>query len=216
MKPLVITVANINGGVGKTTVVLNLAYQMNVDYVIELDLNGSFTALNNLRSMNNAKPFNSFSPSDENELIQFILGAKKLGKSIIIDCGGSDADVNRIAIASADIVITPTNEDAIDLNALRVFNQVLEDISNKNDKKINAFVFANRVHHSKFKFRKLEEWTTHFNHLSLMKSKISQSKKAISTAADKGLTCLEFNKNHTSSIEFKSLGKEILTLINSK
>lgn len=141
----VIVVAHQKGGVGKSTIASNIAVELSKFYkvrVVDLDLQKSLTYFNNLRKSANLTPCDIINVSSLNDLKELINNNTGL---LIIDAGGYDSDINRVAISGADILITPVSDSGIELVGLLAFRQILRDIR-KVRPDLQAHVLLNKIH----------------------------------------------------------------------
>lgn len=204
---MIIVIANPKGGAGKTTTALNLAALLVSVDVIDLDLHESISVLDALRVANGKESLSVSVAKNEMELINLIQGSEKY--HVLIDCGGFDSDLISVAIAAADIVICPSSDDVTELNALRIFNDVLMRISENVDRKITAYVCANKVHHARRDFSEFTNWIDNFNHLDFLDYPIISS-KSIKVASKSGLAVSELNINDKASKCYSKLIKAVL------
>ncbi|WP_086775553.1 division plane positioning ATPase MipZ [Vibrio coralliirubri] len=63
----------------------------------------------------------------------------------VIDCGGFDSNTTRLVIAMADLVLTPTTDDAVDQFGLNMFADTLASLSAIIGKDVVAHVLPNRI-----------------------------------------------------------------------
>lgn len=152
---MMITVAHQKGGVGKSTLAVNLAIMLEhhagvpVD-LIDMDMQQSATLFSRRRVKHGMAALRIVT----NTSIDTIKAAKKKGGFTVIDVGGFDAGINRAAIAAADIVITPVSDSTIELDGLQAFRKIIAKI--REDKPgQKATVLLNRVH--QFAGKSLEE-----------------------------------------------------------
>lgn len=141
----VIVVAHQKGGVGKSTIASNIAVELSKFYkvrVVDLDLQKSLTYFNNLRKSANLTQCDIINVSSLNDLKDLINNNTDL---LIIDAGGYDSDINRVAISGADILITPVSDSGIELVGLLAFRQILRDIR-KVRPDLQAHVLLNKIH----------------------------------------------------------------------
>lgn len=141
----VIVIAHQKGGVGKSTIASNIAVELGKLYsvrVVDLDLQKSLTYFNNLRKSANLTQCDIVNVSSLNDLKELINNNTGL---LIIDAGGYDSDINRVAISGADILITPVSDSGIELVGLLAFRQILRDIR-KVRPDLEAHVLLNKIH----------------------------------------------------------------------
>lgn len=141
----IIVIAHQKGGVGKSTIAANLATELSKKFkvdVIDLDLQKSLTYYNNLRS-NSGLDFLNIIPVDSPNMLKSIINNNQ--KLLLIDAGGYDSDINRVAISGADILITPVSDSGIELVGLLAFRNILRDIR-KLRPDIVANILLNKIH----------------------------------------------------------------------
>ena len=143
MKGKVITISHQKGGVGKSTIALNLAVELSKKYtlkVIDLDYQKSLTIFNSIRQEKKLKKLDIVHISTQKELIHFLEHNEDL---ILIDSGGFDSDLNRIAILGADLIITPVSDNLIEMYGLEAFKKILKDL--KKIKQCKSYVLFNKI-----------------------------------------------------------------------
>jgi len=140
----VLTIAHQKGGVGKSTIALNLAVELSKKYplqVIDLDYQKSLTIFNETRKELGLEPLSIKSASSQKELMEII---DKSDGLVLIDSGGFDSDLNRIAILGADMVITPLSNNLIEIYGLEAFKKILEQI--REVQPVKAHILLNNIH----------------------------------------------------------------------
>lgn len=60
-----------------------------------------------------------------------LIDAREKGKTVLVDCGGFDSALTRTAVALADIIISPVNDDPSDILGLQESSTVLNEISDE-------------------------------------------------------------------------------------
>ena len=100
----IITIAHTKGGVGKSMIAWNLAGAFN-GTILDLDFQRTLTRNNELRSEFGMKPFKVLEINSPDEFLSAMKKAS-LSEYIIVDTGGFDDNLVRMAIAYANILIT--------------------------------------------------------------------------------------------------------------
>lgn len=155
-KPLIITVAHQKGGVGKSTLAVNLAISLQKIIgqdlkLVDLDMQQSLTTFNKRRIRSGGKEL----PVETVATIEALKKVLKTSAVTIIDVGGFDADINRVAIAAADVIITPVSDSAIELDGLQRFRSKIITKIREIKPDLKATILLNRVH--PFAGKSLEE-----------------------------------------------------------
>lgn len=141
----VIVVAHQKGGVGKTTIASNIAVELAKNYnltAIDLDLQKSLTYFNNVRRKAKMDALNLVEVNSADELKEIINNNKGI---LLIDVGGFDSDINRLAITGADQLITPVSDSGIEVLGLIAFRQILAKLREKR-KDLQAKILFNKIH----------------------------------------------------------------------
>lgn len=192
----VICVSNQKGGTGKTSVTLNLIHHLNPKQIIDLDVHGGLSKLNQLRG----QPLEIKVTKKKSELLDW-LDTKDL---TIVDCGGFDSELIRYALSQSDYILTPSTDDPTDQFALVDFNNVIKEVSNMVGEKLCAYVLHNKVHHSRNDFSDMDNHIDQLDHLKLCPVRINAS-ASIPSAAFSG----ESVKSGTVAAQFSFLSKHI-------
>jgi len=132
------------------------------------------------------------------------------GKNIVIDTGGFDSGMNRIAVMASDIVITPAAPSQADIFGLQEYEQIVKDIGEDMKQDIQTNILINNADtRSKRDISNLQKYVkendTYFNLLDT----IIHNRKDYKTAYGKGLGVIEFNATGAAAEEIKQLIKEI-------
>lgn len=207
---MIIVVAHNKGGVGKTSIALNLAASLKPSLIIDQDLHQGLAIINQLRY----KQLPVVTCETKSELID-ALKKSDSNNDVLVDCGGFDSDLNRIAVAAADLVIVPANGDITEKIGLRRFDEMLIQLSEEMEQHINVHVLFNRVHHAKRNFGEIEDFISSSKHMTRLNTVIP-FRKVYPTAMEEGLSVIEYQptKQSVAAKEVKSLAKEIKSLLN--
>lgn len=146
-KPYTIVIAHQKGGVGKSTIASNLAVELSKNFklsVIDLDMQKSLSYFNSLRKKNNLPEFDIISIKNIDELKKTVNNNQHI---LLIDVGGFDSDMNRVALLGADLVITPVSDSGIELVGLLSFRKILREIR-EHRKDLVANILLNKIHPS--------------------------------------------------------------------
>ncbi len=147
----IISFAHQKGGVGKSTLCFNVAaYLIEVGFkvrIADLDVQETATNLNLLREYNRLGIFDVQRATSNEELLNLFQNAENENIDFLcVDCGGFDADINRIAISLSDEIITPVSTRPIEIFGLGKFIKILDEIEEDAKKPICATVVINNIH----------------------------------------------------------------------
>lgn len=144
----IIVIAHQKGGVGKSTITSNLAVELGKKFktsIIDLDIQKSLTTFVAVRKRKLNEEISILqTPPNAKELIE-IMNAHKNG-ILLIDTGGYDFDLQRVAMLGADMIITPVSKSPMELHGLSVFAKTLKELKEAK-RSLKSIVLFNRVHH---------------------------------------------------------------------
>lgn len=146
MNGKIIVVAHQKGGVGKSTITSNLAVELSKQFqtaIVDLDIQKSLGTFVSVRKQKNSQSLDVIQVSNSSELIK-IMDRHSKG-ILLIDTGGYDFDLQRIAMLGADMIITPVSDSPMELHGLSVFAKTLKELKTAK-KDLKANVVFNRVH----------------------------------------------------------------------
>lgn len=149
----VITIAHTKGGVGKSTLAWNLAHSLHaageVVRIVDLDFQQTLFFINAIAEMNNEITLEVLQPQTGSELLEII---EEYHGYLIIDVGGFDSDINRIALSRADKILVPISPSITEVIGFKTFEAIIEDI---NATSINMVL--NNIHPLQKDFTEIEK-----------------------------------------------------------
>lgn len=203
---MIISIAHSKGGCGKSLLTPNLAPLFKNLVLIDLDTQNSISQINQFRE----RKFKIFQANKQKKLFEILDENEE--KNIIIDCGGIDSDINRLAVVNSDILIVPVKDNSFEILAFKRYIRVIEKLIKKNpDLKVLALL--NNVHAQSKDFERLKNLIENYNFIELAKS-IIRTRADYANYLEAGTTIVEKDKTKKASEDIEKLYNEIKDLNN--
>jgi len=208
---MIITVGNTKGGVGKTTIAVNLAVEAAKDgknvLLIDTDPQGSSGAFRAEREKDDIKAVSLVS----DKLHKDVHGFMTAFDFIIIDAGGRDNAVFRSAVAACNIFLLPVLPSQFDVWAAEDAVKVFKEIQPFN--KMVGRMVLNMVHpNTKVSAEAQEALAEYENDIPLLLERI-HNRVAYKTSVSTGQGVTEYEPAGKAAIEIETLYKIITKLI---
>lgn len=168
---MIITIAHSKGGVGKSLLAWHLSIAMNVP-IVDLDFQRTLVYVDQLRQLGGLPGREIIHPQSTEEFME-LFNAWDESRDVIIDVGGFDSDLNRMAIFLSDVIITPAVDRATEIAGLHKFHDVMKEISSSTETELKANILLNDVSPAARDFSLMEGMIAQFPHFELMKSVVS-------------------------------------------
>ena len=214
----IITLAHQKGGTGKSTLSWNLAIELRKKYkkygyktfiFVDLDNQESVTMTNRLRMQYEQKPLEIIRFTDDERVgLEEFINSIDDDTLVIIDSGGYDADLNRLAIIASDFVVTPVSSDYMEIFGLQKFKTILEELSEIKGETVKVNVLLNKIDPKLRDFEDIQDFIKEIDNFVLMDTVIrfrSDYKHSIGY----GFSVRELDAKSKASLEIKSFVKEI-------
>jgi len=223
----ILAVAHQKGGVGKSTIAVNLAVMMNAD-LLDLDAQNSSIIFNNWRAQpiengGAGKPaLHAYTleevgcklPCQEPiqakflpKLFEYYNKSKSL---LIVDTGGYDYDLTRITLLYADYILSPVGLSAVERFGLESFETILKKAEEAKGRPVKTHVVINNAdYRSKKSIRDIQGFVTDNPHHFILLNTILGSRIDFKRVIETGMSIVESDPKGKSAQELLSLESEI-------
>jgi chromosome partitioning protein len=215
--PLIVNLSHQKGGVGKSTLAYNIADAFRIlgfkVKLLDLDIQNTCEEVNALR----VSPFTDIKKVlNKEKLIELINNSSSHGSEIlIIDTGGFDASLSKLAILGADINLTPISDKVTEILAVvKKYNQTLKEIESDTNRYVSSYVILNRIHPVTNYFKHIEEMIKDSFYMNMFKT-IIRDRSIYDKSFIDGRTVFEASdlKGHKEAMdEISSLCHELIEI----
>lgn len=208
---MILTVANTKGGVGKTTLALNIAISRALAgrdvFFVDGDRQGTGQIALTVRAESGAAPIIACAQyADGATLRQQVKQLAGKFDDVVIDAGGRDSTALRAALTLTDALVVPFLPRSFDVWAIADISSLIDEArAVRGD--FPAYAVLNRADSSGSDNEEAIAAMTDYPQFQYVDSPIRQ-RKAISTAAGRGLSVLEHSPKDAKACE------EVQSLIN--
>ncbi len=213
---MIIAISHQKGGVGKSTLAYNLSVELNKEYkikVVDLDVQQTVTACNVIRGKFGQEKLDVISFQDKKAFVEF-LNNDDDKNIIIIDTGGFDSGMNRVAMYAADLIITPVSTEFLEVIGLEKYKKIIKEVSIKVGKDIKTHVLLNKIHHSQQNFEDIKNFINKSSGQFVLMDSVIRRRSDFSISLSHGFSVCEFDERSDSSKEMKKLIAEVSEILD--
>ena len=207
---MIITVGNTKGGVGKTTIAVNLAVEAAKDgknvLLIDTDPQGSSTAFRAEREQDDIKAIALVSEKLHKDIKGFVTAFD----FIIIDAGGRDTAVFRSAVAACNLFLLPVLPSQFDVWAAEDAVKVFKEIQPFNDM-VGRMVLNMVRPNTRVSTEAQEALAEYEGDLPLLAERL-HNRVAFKTSISTGQGVTEYEPTGKAAAEIRALYAKIQTL----
>ena len=208
---MIVTVGNTKGGVGKTTLALNLAIARALAgrdvWLIDGDRQGTAQTALTIRAESGKTPMIACAQYPDGQTLRAQLQqSKNKFDDIIIDAGGRDSTALRAALALSDVLVVPFAPRSFDVWAMADIGTLIDEARAYND--LRALAVLNNADANGQDNQEAIEAVADYPQLSYIPTPIKR-RKAVANAAGHGLSVLELSPKDAKANE------EIMALVNA-
>ena len=137
-----ISISNQKGGIGKSTIAVNLAIELSKDHRV-LIIDNDISSKSTLYFFSMREPSINITWAEGTlKTLRELKRHKEDYDYVILDNGGFNDDVGIFSMMIADLVIVPTSLEDIDLVGLAGFSEIMLELKEKLDKQGKSFKVA--------------------------------------------------------------------------
>ncbi len=215
---MVIAISHQKGGVGKSTLAYNLSVELSKKYnvnVVDLDVQQTITACNVIRGKFGQEKLTVLNFEDKKDFIDFLNNDEEENITIV-DTGGFDSGLNRVAMYAADLIITPVSTEFLEVIGLEKYKKIIKEVSKKVGKNIKTHVVLNKIHHAQQNFGDIKDFINQSPNQFILMDSVIRRRSDFSISLSHGFSVCEFDKDSDSSKEMKKFISEIAKILNFK
>lgn len=213
----IITVVNQKGGVGKSTIAMNLAAALSHSkhsvFIVDADPQGTISRWAKVRARqvasSNDHPL-KIEVTNEPWLPEHIMKLPEANQHdfVIVDCGPANNKVVKAALAVSSLALIPISPSPLDMDSARSTIALIGEGTARGAIKIDAALVVSKKIVGTTLAQEARQAAEALG-LPVLKTEVSQ-RIALCESAITGQTVLEYAPGSPAAEEFISLGKEIL------
>ena len=213
---MLITINHQKGGTSKSITSWNLAIELAKTgkkiEVVDLDIQKTITLNNYVRAKSDLVPLDIKSFKDVASFEKYI-DTDNDNKIIVVDTGGYDSGLNRLAVLRADVVITPMSNSTLDLQGLKTYEKIIKELEEKAGFTIIPFVLFGNIDPRTKNLKALTDYIQENGNFKVMESIVCRRSDFVSSITN-GKSAVEYKEVSKAAKEITALVNEIKTLLS--
>jgi chromosome partitioning protein len=215
---MIIAVTNLKGGVGKTTLSINLAvafaHKGKKVCLVDLD-EGQKSAMvwGENRAEAQREPFIKVETQAAKQLFYNVPSLKEQFDIVIIDGCPTLAEIQSRIIWAADLVIVPVKPSELDYRSFEQFLEQYDRLAADREmsRPLQGFVVMNGIIAKSNILKNIEEALSHYAQLPMLKTRLAQ-RLAYAESVSEGAGVVEY-KDEKAKLEIEALVAELMPFI---
>jgi chromosome partitioning protein len=201
---MIVTIGNTKGGVGKTTIALNLAIARTLQgrdvWLIDGDRQGTALTAITVRSERGQQPAISFANYPKGSMLRSQV--REIGPKfddIIIDAGGGDSEALRVALVLSDVLVIPFAPRSMDVWALNDIDSLVQEARAARDG-LRVIAILNNADSQGRDNDEAAEAVANYTSMEFLATPIRR-RKSIANAAGQGIAVFEYTPKDQKAID---------------
>lgn len=215
---MVITVGNIKGGVGKTTIAINLAVFLTMQdknvALVDADPQASATMFTKMR--NNSRDGNigyELYPFTDDYMFDQLARIQMKHDFVIIDAGGRDSKALRASVVKSNIFICPFKPRVMDVWTAPAMNELMHEVQSlRIIEPVKAYTFLNMADAAGTDNDEAQELMNEMKHLTFVPNRIG-NRKIYSKSIGAGSGVMEVESKDAATLKAKKEMQELFIKI---
>lgn len=213
---MILTVASTKGGVGKSTLCVNLGLCLiemgHPVFFLDADRQGTLSAWADVRLAAGHPPVRIATASGPS-LMEIAGDKSKAGDFVIIDTAGADTAGTRAAMAAADAILTASSPSPADLWELSRLEKMIDELGRRKGAPLPWYLLINRAHPSARDFGYVADYLKDASiYPNAVLSATVRQRSAYVDSVGGGLSVGEM-QDEKAKQEMKDVCTELLTLL---
>ena len=206
---MILTIGNTKGGVGKTTIALNIAIARAMSgvniWLVDGDIQQTSQLAISIRNDNQAEPVIACSSFTDGKILRSQVKKQSVNfDDVIIDVGGKDTSTLRASMLISDVLLIPFQPRSFDVWAIDDIVALIKEVNELRDN-LKCYAFLNNADVNSKDNEEAKELVSNFVDIKYIDTPICR-RKSFANSLSQGLSILEYKPKDTKAInEFVKL-----------